>query len=314
MSADNTTTAVGAVCLPGARFRSTTALCPRRGKTPGKHRQKQDSRVSLLGEEREEGKESPLGVLAVLCVWVMQGDGDPIDAVEVGNRPCRRGQVVVVRAAAYPGTIVISLAFAQVKVVGVLALVDQGETDWKVITLAVDDSVAASVDGASDADQRDGTEKDACPVLQTLRISMLNFPGCCMRCASSFGTTRCRRARSPTPSLSANARCRGYAWSVRLFVWSASHRPLLAGVRGASDQWHPCVVAASTRGLPRSKVGWEHRQPLVPLLPLSVWTTALFPNATVPAAVQLTFAIVDECAAACVTPMRKWTARLILSA
>ena len=43
-----------------------------------------------------------------------KGDGDPIDVVDIGYKVAYRGQV------------------KQVKVLGMLAMIDEGETDWKV--------------------------------------------------------------------------------------------------------------------------------------------------------------------------------------
>lgn len=45
------------------------------------------------------------------------GDGDPIDIVEISDTPMQTGDV------------------CEVKVLGVLGLIDQGETDWKVIAI-----------------------------------------------------------------------------------------------------------------------------------------------------------------------------------
>lgn len=44
------------------------------------------------------------------------GDCDPLDVIEIGEQVAYVGQV------------------KQVKVLGVMALLDEGETDWKVIT------------------------------------------------------------------------------------------------------------------------------------------------------------------------------------
>lgn len=52
------------------------------------------------------------------------GDNDPIDVCEIGSKVCSQGEVI------------------QVKVLGVLALIDEGETDWKVIAINVEDSEA----------------------------------------------------------------------------------------------------------------------------------------------------------------------------
>uniref|UniRef100_A0A8D0L0R6 inorganic diphosphatase n=1 Tax=Sphenodon punctatus TaxID=8508 RepID=A0A8D0L0R6_SPHPU len=60
------------------------------------------------------------------------GDNDPIDVCEIGSK---------VR---FPGEIV------QVKVLGVLALIDEGETDWKIIAIGVDDPESQKIHGIDD--------------------------------------------------------------------------------------------------------------------------------------------------------------------
>ena len=63
------------------------------------------------------------------------GDNDPVDVCEIGGRVARRGEVL------------------EVKVLGVLAMVDDGETDWKVIVIDVDDPLAASLNNMDDVDR-----------------------------------------------------------------------------------------------------------------------------------------------------------------
>lgn len=65
----------------------------------------------------------------------MKGDNDPIDAVEIG-------------AAVIP-----SGAVKQVKVLGVIALIDEGETDWKVIVIDINDPMAAKLNDIQDVKQ-----------------------------------------------------------------------------------------------------------------------------------------------------------------
>ncbi|XP_062851290.1 inorganic pyrophosphatase [Trichomycterus rosablanca] len=60
------------------------------------------------------------------------GDNDPIDVCEIGSRVCTRGEVI------------------KVKVLGVLAMIDEGETDWKVIAINVDDPEANDLKDISD--------------------------------------------------------------------------------------------------------------------------------------------------------------------
>jgi len=51
----------------------------------------------------------------------LTGDGDPIDVVDISSQPCIRGQV------------------KRVKVLAALAMIDDGETDWKIVAISPDD-------------------------------------------------------------------------------------------------------------------------------------------------------------------------------
>merc|ERR1719310_1651300 len=63
------------------------------------------------------------------------GDNDPIDAVEIGYKMLRTGSVT------------------KVKVLGCLAMIDDGETDWKVICIAVDDPLAPQLNDVEDVER-----------------------------------------------------------------------------------------------------------------------------------------------------------------
>ncbi|KAL7889618.1 hypothetical protein AOLI_G00018760 [Acnodon oligacanthus] len=60
------------------------------------------------------------------------GDSDPIDVCDIGSKVCSAGQVI------------------QVKVLGILALIDEGETDWKVIAINTDDPDASKINSIED--------------------------------------------------------------------------------------------------------------------------------------------------------------------
>lgn len=62
------------------------------------------------------------------------GDNDPIDVCEIGSATLRRGQVV------------------PVKVLGVMALIDDGETDWKLIVIKADDPMASVLNDIEDVE------------------------------------------------------------------------------------------------------------------------------------------------------------------
>lgn len=63
-----------------------------------------------------------------------KGDNDPIDVCEIGSATLRRGQVV------------------PVKVLGVMALIDDGETDWKLIVIKADDPLADQMNDIKDVE------------------------------------------------------------------------------------------------------------------------------------------------------------------
>ncbi|XP_060801782.1 uncharacterized protein LOC106130262 [Amyelois transitella] len=64
-----------------------------------------------------------------------RGDNDPIDVIEIGQRVAARGDVVAV------------------KVLGALALIDEGETDWKLVAVDARDPAAAALRGVADVER-----------------------------------------------------------------------------------------------------------------------------------------------------------------
>ncbi|NWY05553.1 IPYR pyrophosphatase, partial [Nothoprocta ornata] len=61
------------------------------------------------------------------------GDNDPIDVCDIGSKVvCSRGEVI------------------RVKVLGTLALIDEGETDWKIIAINTEDPEAGSYNDIND--------------------------------------------------------------------------------------------------------------------------------------------------------------------
>lgn len=63
------------------------------------------------------------------------GDGDPIDVVEIGTASCETGSI------------------SRIKILGSLALIDEGETDWKIIAINVEDPLAKSINSVKDIPQ-----------------------------------------------------------------------------------------------------------------------------------------------------------------
>ncbi|KAK7502056.1 hypothetical protein BaRGS_00006808 [Batillaria attramentaria] len=63
------------------------------------------------------------------------GDLDPLDVCEIGHKIHPRGAVI------------------QVKVLGCMLLIDEGETDWKIIAIDVNDPLAAKLNDIRDVDK-----------------------------------------------------------------------------------------------------------------------------------------------------------------
>nr|CDS27386.1 inorganic pyrophosphatase [Hymenolepis microstoma] len=64
-----------------------------------------------------------------------KGDNDPIDVCEIGNRIIPSGSVI------------------KVKVLGILAMIDEGETDWKVIAINVEDPLSKKLNDIADVEK-----------------------------------------------------------------------------------------------------------------------------------------------------------------
>ncbi|GCE99641.1 inorganic pyrophosphatase [Zygosaccharomyces mellis] len=63
------------------------------------------------------------------------GDNDPVDVLEIGETIGYTGQI------------------KQVKVLGIMALLDEGETDWKVITIDINDPLAPKLNDIEDVER-----------------------------------------------------------------------------------------------------------------------------------------------------------------
>ncbi|KAF5283055.1 hypothetical protein FQA39_LY17440 [Lamprigera yunnana] len=64
-----------------------------------------------------------------------KGDNDPIDVIEIGYRIAKRGEII------------------QVKILGTIALIDEGETDWKLIAIDINDPLANELSDVGDIDK-----------------------------------------------------------------------------------------------------------------------------------------------------------------
>jgi inorganic pyrophosphatase len=79
------------------------------------------------------------------------GDNDPLDAIDIGRTQIKCGQVI------------------EVKVLGILGLIDQGKTDWKIIVINVRDLLANKLHDINDV------EKYVPGLLDSLRDWLKNY-------------------------------------------------------------------------------------------------------------------------------------------
>lgn len=78
------------------------------------------------------------------------GDNDPLDVLEIGGIPCKQGAV-------YP-----------VKVLGILGMVDGGEMDWKLVTVAATDPLALTLHDVGA--KAEGVPEDTSAFLSLIRV------------------------------------------------------------------------------------------------------------------------------------------------
>lgn len=88
---------------------------------------------------------APLTCVPLLQTWedpnvpdadtTMKGDNDPLDVCEIGEFVGRIGEI------------------KRVKVLGTMALLDDGETDWKVIVIDVNDPLAPKLQDIEDVER-----------------------------------------------------------------------------------------------------------------------------------------------------------------
>jgi inorganic pyrophosphatase len=64
-----------------------------------------------------------------------KGDNDPVDAVELSSAPAKTGDI------------------KQVKILGTYAMIDEGETDWKVVCIDVHDPLADKLNDVDDIEK-----------------------------------------------------------------------------------------------------------------------------------------------------------------
>lgn len=67
----------------------------------------------------------------------LRGDGDPLDIIDIGNKIVNIGEVI------------------QVKILGILPLIDEGETDWKIIAINKNDKRSYELNDFNDLNEEE---------------------------------------------------------------------------------------------------------------------------------------------------------------
>lgn len=95
-----------------------------------------------------------------------KGDNDPIDVVEIGTKQWPCGAIV------------------QVKILGVLALIDDGETDWKLLCINIEDHYAPMISDVEDIEAHMpgciNAIRDWLRDYKTPKVNQYGYEGKCM--------------------------------------------------------------------------------------------------------------------------------------
>ena len=78
----------------------------------------------------------------------LKGDKDPIDVCEVGSKPVATGTVPPVKV--LTDNFPLRIKFHWFQILGLLGLLDGGETDWKVIVMNSNEAAEKSIDTLED--------------------------------------------------------------------------------------------------------------------------------------------------------------------
>jgi inorganic pyrophosphatase len=82
----------------------------------------------------------------------IKGDNDPLDVVEIGSKAFVPGSVTPVGDVFDITPFHFLTVLFQVKILGVLAMIDDGELDWKVLAIATSDPLANKLNDVHDVD------------------------------------------------------------------------------------------------------------------------------------------------------------------
>ena len=85
-------------------------------------------------------------------IFRCKGDGDPVDVMDIGSKLHQTGEVIQVKIL---GTIGKKLGALGVQIIGKIlftAMIDEGQTDWKVVSIDIEDPLASKFSDISDVD------------------------------------------------------------------------------------------------------------------------------------------------------------------
>ena len=110
--------------------------------------------------------------------FLLQGDNDPVDVVEIGSAVGKMGGVY------------------KVKPLGVYAMIDDGELDWKVIAIRADDPKAGQVNDVEDVERWVGGISLSLSARVSVSLSVCLFASVCVCQCVCGGGQSVRRVMS----------------------------------------------------------------------------------------------------------------------
>ena len=85
-------------------------------------------------------------------IFRCKGDGDPVDVMDIGSKLHQTGEVIQVKILGTIGKIFNQFHDEFLYFTIITAMIDEGQTDWKVVSIDIEDPLASKFSDISDVD------------------------------------------------------------------------------------------------------------------------------------------------------------------
>ena len=85
-------------------------------------------------------------------IFRCKGDGDPVDVMDIGSKLHQTGEVIQVKILGTIGNIFNQFHDEFLYFTIITAMIDEGQTDWKVVSIDIEDPLASKFSDISDVD------------------------------------------------------------------------------------------------------------------------------------------------------------------